>query len=116
MIKIRGWHFWSHWTDLVTVEVDETKICGFELHQRNDSWHVVVVTKEKSNSECNPYHTYDIEHQVPFEEVVKLLQNPDAKILKILNYYSSDSFIPELMKLFKTCLEFPVSTDNNRKV
>jgi hypothetical protein len=104
LIIIKGYHFWSDWTDTVSKEIDETKIWGFIIYYRLDSWHIIVVTKEESNNKYYPYHTYEIEHQVPFPEMVKLLQNPIAKsmILEIKNYHSSTDFMEKLEKLIST--------------
>lgn len=103
MIEIKSMRYSIDWAYQETNKIDETTIFGFELHWRLDTWHVVVKTKKKC--EGDKFYSYDLSHWVDFWEIVKLLRNPAAKILRIVNYWSSDNFTAELKKLFVAVLK-----------
>lgn len=86
------------WVSPQTHEINPEEIFGFELHWRLGSWCVVVKTKEKCKE---GYYSYELSHWVMFQEVVKLISNPETKILSIVNYHNSDDFLPNLIKLIK---------------
>ena len=96
IIEIEAQRFSIDWVYSDIHEVNVSKIFGFELHWRGDDWHVVVETKEKSN---DGYYSYDLDHWVFPKEIVKLIKDKRAKILKIVNDHSSANFIGEVLKI-----------------
>ena len=94
LIKIKALKFWSDYTDIITEEIDEKVIFGFEIHYRLSSWHIILVGTKETD-----YFKRDIGNQVYTDEIKKLIDNPLAKILKIVNGHSSDKFVDELKKV-----------------
>lgn len=96
IIKLEGYRYTTDWCMDTIKEVNTKEIFGFELHYRLSSWHIVVKTREKC---LDGYYTYEIGHGVYEKQAKELLNNPEAKILKIVNYHSSDKFIEKLKKI-----------------
>ena len=119
MIEVRGIYYWSDWSTEELVKIDETKIWGFELHYRGDnSWHVVVKVKDKQKcrkSKLHPegfyYPDYEVYSGVLLNELIKFLRNPDVKILRIVNYHSSDDFLVRLKELLNYVTLFVLAKD-----
>jgi hypothetical protein len=122
MITVISYWFWSDNTENKKYTVDETQIFGFELHYRgDDSWHIKVCVKEKqkcAKSKTNPegwYHPdYELSHCVPYNEVIKFINNSLVHLLKIVNYHNSVDFDQKLLKLYKDVLLFQ-SQDKNKE-
>lgn len=93
IIKIQSHRYTSDWFTYDSHKVESDDIFGFELHYRGE-WHVVVKTKKKIGE--NQYETYELSHGVSNSEIVRLINNPDAKILEFKNYHISSDFIKKL--------------------
>lgn len=97
IIEITSCRYSIDWVYYEKHKINLKEIWGFELHFRGDSWHVVVVTKEKDLNLKNV--TYELSHWVPNSEIRKLLNNTKVMIKRIVNYHSSDNFVKELQKV-----------------
>lgn len=89
IIELHSNRYTLDWIDVDKHEIDLNEISGFELHLRGDSWHVVVVTKERDNKD-RPV-TYELSHWVDISTIRKILSHPKAKVHEIVNYWRSDS-------------------------
>ena len=98
LIKLTGNRYSIDWVYDENKEIETNDIFGFELHWRGDSWHIVVRTKEKCS---DGYYYYEIGHWVDKREAKRLLSIKEAKILKIINYHSSNNFTEALLELTK---------------
>lgn len=94
MITIEGYHTLIDWAEWRPYHVDESKIWGFELHYRGGGeWFAQVNPKEGDK--------YEIGHGVGRRGAWELLNNPKAKVLKIVNYHASEDFVSEVARLFR---------------
>ena len=100
VIELTACRFSIDWTYDSIHKVAFADIHGFELHWRCDSWHVVVVTKNKHTD--GSLSTYELDHWVPNTQIRKLINHPKAKIRKILNYHNSNNFVSEVRYIFQS--------------
>jgi len=94
MIEIKRYQFNHDWTTLPKVKFDETKTSFTISYRGSQDWFLVVT----QGLGARTLH-------VPFAEIVKLLINPDVKILEINNFNRSDEFVKELSRLFESVLK-----------
>jgi hypothetical protein len=100
IIEVRSQRYTLDWVAEEVHKIDMSKIAGFDLHWRGDSWHIVVVERHKvSNDTYAPLYSYDLNHWVFPGEAKKLFNNPAAVIRKIVNDRGSKNFQKELQKL-----------------
>ena len=98
IIEITSHRFSIDWTYDEKHKINLKDIWGVELHWRGDSWHVVVVTRERLRDDSG-YSTYELSHWVNNLEIKKILNNPLIMVKKIVNYHSSKNFIQEIQKV-----------------
>lgn len=91
MIEVKKFSFNHDWTTFPIVKFDETKTSFTVSYRGSQDWFLVVTHGLGSQT-----------LHVPFAEVVKLLNNPDVRILEINNFNRSDEFIKELSRLFES--------------
>jgi len=108
MIEIMSMRYSIDWAYPEKHEINPEKIQGFELHWRCSSWHVVVV--ESYDPEKG--RKYDLSHWVDASNIIALINNPEAKILKIVNYHNSSNFCEGVERIFK---QASIDKHNSRK-
>ena len=96
-IKIKGNRYSIDWVYDETKEVEIENIWGLEYHWRGDTWHIVVVTKDKCS---DGYYHYEVGHWVDFAEAVRVMKIPEIKIIKVTTN-TMDNFKENLYKLMK---------------
>lgn len=103
MIVISGYVTYIDWAEWIDVEIDETKIHGFQLDYRGGGeWFVIVHPKEGK--------PYQVKKGTGRRSIAHLLSNPQAKILRITNEHNSKDFVAELMRVMPE-----VKTTRNNK-
>ncbi len=98
-IEIESERFSIDWTYTNKNTIKLNEICWFIVDYRLDSWHIIVVTRQKLwNWE---YYRYDLDHWVSKTEIRKILTDSRVKILKINNYHNSDEFPKKLGEIYE---------------
>jgi hypothetical protein len=88
-ITISCYETYIDWAEWVPVNIDTSKIHGFQLDYRGGGeWFVIVHPKDGK--------PYEVKKGISRSSVHDLFRNPKAKILQVCNYHQSADFAAEL--------------------
>lgn len=94
-VIIESLYFYSDYTDIRKHKIDLTKTIGFNIDFRLSSWHVIVVTNEKTDE--YEFVTNELSHEVYPRMISEMLADDRINILSIKNYHNSDIFLEQLL-------------------